>query len=406
MKQRLHHIDGLRGLAALSVLVMHATSPLRAARGAGDPLSFLLRLGTHGVELFFVLSGFCLAYPVLAARRREGSAFDICGYAARRLVRILPPFYGAILVLAVLVAVGLPVLEYPRQIPAAWDLVRQAAFLDWNVPFFSGTFWTLAIEMRWYVLFPLLVALWLRAPRVFALLGVVAVLAFRGTTAANADLFALPAFLLGIVAADRVLGGKIDVRRTAFAFAVILGLTIFVEWTAGPQSTFPPIAAGDIRSYLPAQWSLWQLVAYEFVLLVCACAPLRWSFSLAPVVWCGTISYSMYLIHFAPVLLVERTLGVANPVLEAGAAIAAALVASAAFWRLAERPFVETALKGRCERALRTPIARIFTWLGIPPSFRPGPAIEPLTIAPQAARAALLDLPGGISEDAVATPAL
>ena len=89
------YIDGLRALAVLSVVAFHAAH--------WDPnlhqglVQYVFSEGSHGVDLFFVLSGFCLSYPVLRALHRSGtSVFDIAGYLARRTVRIVPPYYLAI----------------------------------------------------------------------------------------------------------------------------------------------------------------------------------------------------------------------------------------------------------------------------------------------------------------------
>src|SRR5581483_4819865 len=68
----------------------------KAAKADGFVARFLLH-GNHGVDLFFVLSGFCLSYPTLAKLRTEGTAsFEIARYAAHRLVRIVPPYWLAI----------------------------------------------------------------------------------------------------------------------------------------------------------------------------------------------------------------------------------------------------------------------------------------------------------------------
>ncbi|MFZ1019326.1 MAG: hypothetical protein WAN39_15815, partial [Candidatus Cybelea sp.] len=67
-------------------------------------------------------------------------------------------------------------------------------YIDWS-------FWTLPVEFRWYFIFPLALWLWTASPRAFliALAALMFVVPF--TLAASTDLFVLPAFLLGIVAA-------------------------------------------------------------------------------------------------------------------------------------------------------------------------------------------------------------
>jgi len=161
---RLGYIDGLRAIAALGVLVYHAGMAPRPGRPPDDSLlgrSFLF--GAHGVDLFFVISGFCLAYPYLGRLRKTGAlAFDAAEFGARRLVRILPPYYLAIAIFAIVFsALG---LHSPGLTPLA--LVQQVFFLDKDLSYLSNVFWTLAVELRWYVAFPFLLYTYSRAPSI------------------------------------------------------------------------------------------------------------------------------------------------------------------------------------------------------------------------------------------------
>src|SRR5581483_12332502 len=98
MQQRLSYVDGLRAIAVLAVVVEHVASYLFQANSVPGQIT---RSGMHGVDLFFVISGFCLSYPVIARLHEKGMAtFDAVKYLAHRAVRILPPYYIAIVVLA------------------------------------------------------------------------------------------------------------------------------------------------------------------------------------------------------------------------------------------------------------------------------------------------------------------
>src|SRR5579871_1862309 len=71
-KEHLPFADGLRVAALLAVGVAYMA--LVAPAAFGEPNSFVGRLfgaGSHGIELFFALSGFCLAYPALMVLRCE-----------------------------------------------------------------------------------------------------------------------------------------------------------------------------------------------------------------------------------------------------------------------------------------------------------------------------------------------
>ena len=121
-RHRIAYIDGLRAIAVLSVVASHAYPIIRhRAQSDMDVLGI-----TFGVNLFFVISGFCLAYPALRKLHDLGSAdFDLARYAAHRFVRIVPPYYIAI---ALLYAASFFV-PWVNHV-SLYDVVRQALFLD------------------------------------------------------------------------------------------------------------------------------------------------------------------------------------------------------------------------------------------------------------------------------------
>src|SRR5947209_17182952 len=92
--------DGLRAVAALSVLVYHAGYFSRANEGDGGLSPYLARLNV-GVAIFFVISGFLLYRPLLAARMGVGPPVRLRDYARRRFLRIVPAYWVALSLLAV-----------------------------------------------------------------------------------------------------------------------------------------------------------------------------------------------------------------------------------------------------------------------------------------------------------------
>lgn len=101
---RLHFIDGLRGLAMLMALTYHCwlfggkwVIALPLERPAAN-VAAVLGFGHIGVNLFLVLSGFCLYWPfVKAGRKPEPKLWQ---FAKKRCRRILPPYYAALLLCA------------------------------------------------------------------------------------------------------------------------------------------------------------------------------------------------------------------------------------------------------------------------------------------------------------------
>jgi peptidoglycan/LPS O-acetylase OafA/YrhL len=145
-------MDSLRAIAALSVLVTHAGFLSGANLGAwyGD---YTARLDV-GVTIFFLLSGFLLYRPFVAARLGERKRPRIPDYARRRLLRILPAYWLALTVLAVWP--GLPQM-WEAHAWAYYGLV-QIYFPDWTLGGILPA-WSLAVEISFYAALPLLVLL-------------------------------------------------------------------------------------------------------------------------------------------------------------------------------------------------------------------------------------------------------
>lgn len=117
---RIPVLDGIRGLAALLVIVHHfgfGTDP-SYPRWAGRMLSYVASLGWTGVDLFFVLSGFLITGILLDAK---GSEHYFRNFYARRVLRIFPLYYGVLLLtFLVLPLLGWGVLGQPRE--QAWGV--------------------------------------------------------------------------------------------------------------------------------------------------------------------------------------------------------------------------------------------------------------------------------------------
>src|SRR5438046_5639978 len=93
-------LDGLRGIAILLVVFSHFVSNLHlTASGIAYVPIALGHAGWTGVDLFFVLSGFLITGILVDAR---GSPYYFKAFYARRALRILPAYYGFLLVIFVL----------------------------------------------------------------------------------------------------------------------------------------------------------------------------------------------------------------------------------------------------------------------------------------------------------------
>jgi peptidoglycan/LPS O-acetylase OafA/YrhL len=377
VRPRIDYIDGLRALAVLCVLGAHVSMNALL----NGPLAHTFVEGAHGVDLFFVLSGFCLAYPTLV-KWREGSVagFKLTDFASKRIVRIVPPFYlatGAILAVAL---IGHTMGRSPLIIPPPADLVRSLLFLDGHVQLLNPSFWTLMVEFRWYFLFPFLLAIWMKSPRAFCAIGVASALLYAFTRARGLDLGTLPGFMFGIIAADVAVGGHMRgnvvaaMKRFALPLAIISAAAgIAVERNA----LIPGFDGADVAfAYQPTIVG-WQFAMFFFVVAAGTLPWLRSVLSTRALVATGVASYSIYLVHEPIVdILLHRFSGPVG----LGIAAVTALAAGFAFWAVAERPFTTGNLRQPLVEVALRAVNHLFAFAGIPETL----ALEPHRIPARA----------------------
>src|SRR5689334_9905317 len=94
---RLHSLDVLRGVAVLMVLVVHTPLPYRLSgflsnSGVGQVFERGIKLGSFGVDLFFVLSGFLISSLLFSELSRTGR-IDVIRFWARRNFKIWPSYF-------------------------------------------------------------------------------------------------------------------------------------------------------------------------------------------------------------------------------------------------------------------------------------------------------------------------
>lgn len=173
-RSRLASIDVLRGIAALSVLILHARGLMwvgasvvwsrdRLHAGIDGWIGYLslpFRFGHAGVMLFFVLSGFCIhrAHVAALAERR---ALDLRQFAFRRVRRIYPTLLAALALTAV--ADALTRARIAVDAPLTGDsfgafLINLTTLQNILGPTFgtNGPLWSLSVEEHIYIAYPLL----------------------------------------------------------------------------------------------------------------------------------------------------------------------------------------------------------------------------------------------------------
>lgn len=293
-----HDIQGLRALAVLAVVVFHVNAGW-------------LPGGYIGVDVFFVISGFLIT-GILLRHKDEGS-FRFGSFYASRIARIVPAYVAMLLFTALAAAV----LLLPQDFAYFWNSLKRAALFVSNGHFAAaGDYfspnahewpllhtWSLAVEMQFYLLLPLLVVV---LPRRY-LLPVVTLLAIVLTMAAQHwltrpghgtgtyySLWArVPEFLVGAIAAGLKPGAdELRSRWRAGLAAGALTILLICLVTMDGEVLFP-----GVNALIPC--------VATAVLLWIRRGPVQQWLSARVMVWIGERSYSLYLWHW-PVLAFVR----------------------------------------------------------------------------------------------------
>jgi len=153
---RLWTIDALRGVAALGVMMFHASDPpgMVRSRSIEQAVDFVLNNGRYGVWLFFVISGFCIHLRWASrAARGDDSTPDFISFWKRRFRRLYPAYLAA-LVIFVALRLAADTALTPRFVR---DVILHVLLVQNNVPggsyAINEVFWTLAIEEQLYLLY-------------------------------------------------------------------------------------------------------------------------------------------------------------------------------------------------------------------------------------------------------------
>ncbi len=153
-KDRLAHIDSLRGVAILMVILVHTS---QSVSNQPELAVEIFGFGRMGVQLFFVLSAIILCHTVATSGNRVETGSFYC----RRFFRIAPLYYFGIFFYFVLrVSEGyFPSLEYisgPTYTPA--NILTNVFFVQGLVPNVDNDIipggWSIGIEMAFYLVFP------------------------------------------------------------------------------------------------------------------------------------------------------------------------------------------------------------------------------------------------------------
>jgi exopolysaccharide production protein ExoZ len=293
---RLSSIQSLRALAVIAVLVRHCHDEFT--------------VGSAGVDLFFVISGFIMVY---ASRELFGSVKNIGTFVRLRAIRIIPAYWIATIILGFIL--GMPSIEY---------LLKSLLLIpDSQAPFLKPG-WTLVFEVFFYGLFACFIFLPMRTAITF-LSGALIAIVIIGPHMRNPYVHYLSQpilleFLAGTLAGVGFIEGLRLNRNTSlciiFAAIILLSLsTILSE-----------------KSISGLRVVIWGIPA-SLLFVGTVFGPRIEAIEVKPIIMLGNISYSLYLTHWFFV----ATYGVQNPV----ATFVVSIIFATGFFYAIEKPIVE-----------------------------------------------------------------
>ena len=173
---KIKFLDGIRGYSALIVVIYHSylftyfNNTVSKNEFLNNLLS-IIKLGYLSVGVFIILSGFCLAIPVVNNDMNFKGGMQ--RYFARRFKRIIPPYYVA-LILSIIIIIIFPILQvssntnWDSKIPINFENIGAHFLLIHNLKTYwiskiNGAHWSVALEWQIYFLFPIMLFIWKKA---------------------------------------------------------------------------------------------------------------------------------------------------------------------------------------------------------------------------------------------------
>ncbi len=342
---RLSGLDGIRGLAALAVVLYHAGA-------SWLPAGFL------GVDVFFVVSGFLITSLLISERERDGKT-DLVEFWLRRARRLLPVLALVLIVTTVYAAIALEntLIDHLREVLVAavyitnWDqIIRGVSYFEmFERPSQLRHLWSLAVEEQFYIIWPVLFAV------------VARFLKLRWLWCIVVGLAALSVVWMLILFTPGDEPSRVYFGSDARAFTILIGVAVAFFWKPWRREWSAPL--GYVMDLLAIaalvgiglimvvgrHWSDWM---YPWGLLITSGATIALvafvirpgslvgrALDIAPMRWMGERSYSIYLWHWPVMLALQWEYNfVPNTIAIIAAGIAATFILSELSYRLVERP--------------------------------------------------------------------
>jgi peptidoglycan/LPS O-acetylase OafA/YrhL len=311
------------------------------------------QFGYTGVQLFFVVSGFCIHYR---HARDRNLPIELRDYFTRRARRIYPAYFASLILTSLVLLAPKLILSISRSKPIDWIETGQLDYLLANATFtqqiwpdsltFNGVYWTLVYEVQFYLVYPL--AHWIARRTGWIPL----LLIFGAAEAAHFGwglnlgiphlfVYRFYEWLLGVVAAELY-----------FRPPSTTGKTLIISCSAACGMT------GIVSLFTPSLYP-WRdmLLATGYFAAILACgwhslgsSARNYNRVVRVIPWVGIFSYSLYLVH---VPVIDLCWAARSTVIKSGrlpqsvadvvvlVAVPIAFCVGYAFYRLFEKPFLK-----------------------------------------------------------------
>ncbi len=331
--ERLKPIDTLRGIAALIVMISHMLAVM--LRADLFPAAISPHIYAHakfGVDLFFVLSGFCLSLLLL----RLNSYFSFVQYILRRILRIYPSHIFVLLLYFIALNLGVSFNNINTS-PQDWLINIFLLFNIFPTDKINPVTWSLFYELIFYILLPVSLA------------------SIRNGKILRPYIFYTAFIFFALISGYKFL------TLDGYYFSFLHGVLIAYLFTNKKKLSLPSLViaapillAAYILAYLgipTVEDRLWIGVINGIIAAVIVLYFIERNYSFAILNYVGRFSYSLYLIHF-PVIVACTRFAVRIPWIKEylsqswfytfifiAAIFAACIVAAMLLYKFIEAPF-------------------------------------------------------------------
>ncbi len=325
-QDRFHFLDGFRGIAIAMVVFAHAfmANILKVIDSFHIP--YIGHLFTDfissGLDLFFVLSGMVILRPYLRRERK----FEVWDYIKRRMKRLYPPYFFALIFGAFVVwfnnAFPTWYNERGMRMEFSWlETLKEAGIVNINAMYYNLAWWSLNVEIVFYILVPLIILLFPLPHKLsdrklytilgFSLVGTVALqffctynfpIVFNFThIATNIGMFMeFPVcFMMGAFLATRDLEMKHAKVFLTVGGLLVVGSVFYVPFIGMRYSPFAHTGYGVLSGGL--------------IIMGHKIKSFRDFWSKPIFVWLGERSYSLYLVHLSVFYLTDNLVSHITP---------------------------------------------------------------------------------------------